>query len=98
MFDLLIYKTFIAYVKLYLFYSWTIVVHGTVTRIKTGRGCGCPLIAITFFLHLKTTLNHKTIATCLQTITVWLKLFAITPRQVGESSQSTRVSLQPVYN
>lgn len=31
MFDLLIYKTFIVYVKLYLFYSWTIVVHGTVT-------------------------------------------------------------------
>lgn len=31
MFDLLIYKTFIAYVKMYLCYSWTIVVYGSVT-------------------------------------------------------------------
>lgn len=31
MFDLLIYKIFIAYVKMYLFYSWTIVVYGSVT-------------------------------------------------------------------
>lgn len=98
MFDLLIYKTFIVYVKLSILQLDNCGSWHSHTRIKTGRGCGCPLIAITFFLHLKTTLNHKTIATCLQTITVRLKLFAITPRQVGESSQSTRVSLQPVNN